>query len=113
MANPLPGLESIVRIPWVANPFRGVQFEEIWAPVAESALKFGSKGYAFLRSRDDRLLFTQFAAFESKMDFERYWYSEEVSEARVAASGMFQVPVLPVWESVVGLGSLELSPATT
>jgi len=50
----------------------------------------------------------QIAVFEKKIDFERYWYSEEISEARAEAMGLFQVPVLPLWLRAVDAGDLSL-----
>jgi len=99
--------QSLVEIPWVANPFRGDAFEDAWRPAAEAVLKYGASGYLFLRSKDDLLKFTQLAFFETKLDFERYWYSEEISEYRALASGLFQVPVLPIWHGVVSAAEVE------
>jgi len=98
---------KLVEIEWVTNPFRGDRFAEVWAPVAEAALKYGASEYAFYRSQEDPAKFTQFAFFETKLDFERYWYSEEVSDARVAAQGYFQVPVSPIWHEVIDAGVAE------
>ncbi len=95
-----------VLVPWVANPFRGDKFETAWLPAAEAALDFGATGWAFFRAKEGRLDFAQWAFFETKLDFERYWYSEEISAAREGASGLFQVPVLPVFYEITGLGSL-------
>ncbi|HEV2074889.1 MAG TPA: hypothetical protein VGR10_01470 [Thermoleophilaceae bacterium] len=96
---------GVVEIRWVANPFRADRFERAWLPVAEAALDFGAHAWAFVRSREDPQLFTQYATFPDKLSFERYWYSEEVAEARAEASGLFQVPVLPIWNDVVGSGA--------
>ena len=104
---------SVVEIRWVANPFRGDRFAELWHPVAESALEYGASAYAFFRMKEDQAIFTQLAFFESKMDFERYWYSESVSDARARAAGLFQVPVLPQWHGVIGFSSRALSPVET
>ena len=98
--------EVIVTILWHANPFRGDKFEDAWTPAAAAALDYGASSWAFLRSKDDPLDFTQMATFPDKKAFERYWYSEEISEARAAAQGMFQVPILPVFFSVKGAGEL-------
>jgi len=105
-----PG-SAVVQITWTASPFRGDKFAAIWGPMAEAALDYGATSYAFLRSSDDRLLFNQFAAFESTLDFERYWLSEQVSEARAEATGMFSLPVVPVWHTVTGAGSRLLEQA--
>jgi hypothetical protein len=98
--------ESLVFILWHANPFRGDKFEDAWRPAAQAALDYGASSWAFFRSKDDPLDFIQLASFASKTDFERYWYSEEMAEARADASGLYQVPVLPQWLRVVDAGEL-------
>jgi hypothetical protein len=100
----LDGRFSFVTITWVANPFRGDRFEELWAPAAATVTKYGARAWAFTRSKDDQLTFIQIATFENKIDFERYWYSDETAEARIACAGLFQVPVLPVWFECVDWG---------
>lgn len=97
---------SFVLINWVANPFRGDKFEEGWAPAAAAAANYGASAWAFTRSKDDTLSFMQVAVFETKMDFDRYWFSNEIAEARVRCSGMYQVPILPIWYRSVGYGMI-------
>ena len=109
LADAEPG-QLVFRVEWVANPFRGDRFEELWAPVAEAALDYGASAYAFLRSAEDPIHFTQLAWFDSKLEWERYWYSEELAEARAGAAGLFQVPLLPVPHRVVASGSREREP---
>ena len=72
----------LVEVRWAANLFRGDRFAEGWLPVAEAALDYGATSWAFYRAQDGRLDFIQHAIFPSKADFERYWYSETVAEAR-------------------------------
>jgi hypothetical protein len=98
--------DSVVLIAWHANPFRGDKFEDAWRPAAEAAIDYGATYWAFLRSKDDPLDFMQIASFGSKLEFERYWYSEEISEARAEASGLYQVPILPIWLRAVDAGEL-------
>jgi hypothetical protein len=98
--------DSVVLILWHANPFRGDKFEDAWRPAAAAVVDFGATYWALLRSKDDPLDFMQIAAFESKNDFDRYWYSEEIAEARAEASGLFQVPVLPIWLRAVDAGEI-------
>ncbi len=105
-----PG-ESVVMILWHANPFRGDKFEDAWRPAAEAALDYGASSWAFIRSKDDPLDFIQLASFASKLDFERYWYSEEIAEARAEVQGYFQVPVLPQWLRVVDAGEVAMPAA--
>jgi hypothetical protein len=104
VADAFEGRFSTVVIPWVANPFRGDRLEEAWAPAAAAVTKYGAKAWAWTRSKDDPLSFTQYAAFEKKIDFERYWYAEETAEARVQIAGLYQVPILPVWFECVSWG---------
>ena len=96
----------VVEIKWIANPFRGDAFEEIWLPAAEAALDFGATGWALFRSKEGGLDFTQLAFFPTKLDFERYWYSDEIGEVRAQAAGYFQVPVLPTFHGISGTGTL-------
>jgi hypothetical protein len=102
--RPFESRFSMVVINWVANPFRGDSLEEAWKPAAEAVTKYGARAWAWNRSKDDPLSFMQVAVFENKIDFERYWYSEETAEARIACAGLFQVPLLPVWYEAVGFG---------
>ena len=94
----------IVQIKWVANPFRGDVFAEGWLPYAEAVLDFGATKWAFYRAKDGKLDFIQTAEFESKQDFERYWYSDRVAEGRTALAGKYQVPLLPTFHEIVGSG---------
>ena len=103
MAHP----KGVVFIPWVANPFRGERFAELWLPAAEAVLRYGAHGWAFFRAKEGMLDFVQLAYFDSKLDFEHYWYSEEIAAIRTEAAGLFQVPVLPEFHEVMGMGSLE------
>jgi hypothetical protein len=95
---------SFVVIHWVANPFRGDKFEETWAAAAEAVIRFGAHAWAFTRSKDDPLSFMQLAVFDTKLDFERYWYSDEIAEYRIKCAGLYQVPLLPTWYRSVGFG---------
>ena len=104
MAEPFEGRFSMVVINWVANPFRGDRLEEAWRPAAEAVTKYGAKGWAWNRSKDDQLSFMQVAVFEKKIDFDRYWLSEEIAAARTAVGGLYQVPLLPIWYECTGWG---------
>ena len=98
--------DVVVQIAWHAVPFRGDKFEEAWRPAAAAALDYGASYWALLRSKDDPLDFQQIAAFPDKKAWDRYWYSEEMSEARADAHGLYEVPLLPVWFRAVGAGEL-------
>ena len=100
-----------VQIDWSANPMRGDAFEEAWLPAAEAALDYGATYWSFVRAKEGQLDFIQNAIFPSQVDFERYWYSEEIAEARAQVSGLFQVPVLPTFHRIVGTGVVQAANA--
>jgi hypothetical protein len=105
-----PG-DNVIVINWVANPFRAEKFLAAWLPAAETVLDYGATDWLLARSSEDPQRFDQFAVFPNKTDFERYWYSEEIADARAQANGLYQVPLLPVWWRVEGAGAIEaLSP---
>jgi hypothetical protein len=95
----------LAEIRWPINPFRGDRFAEGWLPVAEAAVDYGATSWAFYRALDGRLDFIQHAMFPSKTDWERYWYSESVAQARIELAGCYQVPLLPTLWEVVGSGA--------
>jgi hypothetical protein len=99
-----------VMIRWPINPFRGDTFAETWLPAAEAVLDYGATQWSFTRTIDGRLDFVQTAIFPSKSHFERYWYSEEVSEKRVEIAGFYQVPLVPSFWEVLGAGKAEELP---
>jgi len=96
-----------VHVKWTANPFRGDRFEELWLPAAEAVLDYGATGWAFFRAQDGLLDFMQFAFVRTKEDFDRYWYSDEIGAVRAEASGLYQVPLLPTFHRIAGIGSLK------
>lgn len=99
-----------VEIRWPINPFRGDKFATGWLPAAEAVLDFGATHWSFARALDGRLDFIQTAVFPSKADFERYWYSERLAEYRIELAGTYQVPILPTYWEIVGVGEA-ISPA--
>ena len=102
-----------VYVKWVANPLQGDRFEEIWLPAAEAVLDYGATGWALFRAKDGQLDFAQWAFVPTKDHFDRYWYSDEIGEVRAAAAGLFQVPVLPTYHKIAGMGSLAPQVAST
>jgi hypothetical protein len=99
--------DKVVAILWHATPWRADKFEDAWRPVAAAALDYGASWWAFFRSSDDPNDFTQLAVFADKQAWERYWYSEQLAEARAEAAGLFEVPVTPIWQRVVAIGEVE------
>ena len=63
--------------------------------------------------RDGRLDFTQHAIFPSKLDFERYWYSERSPRRAPSSPGYYQVPLLPTFHEIVGSGATVGAPGAS
>jgi hypothetical protein len=93
---------TMVEINWQIVPFRGDRFAELWARPAAAVLDYGAHAYSFDRSKDDPLKFKQVSYFDTKTEWERYWFSEEISDARTQIAGLYQVPLAFGWYKVVG-----------
>ena len=102
--------KGIVHIPWYATVFRGDKFAAALQEIAPVALRYGATDFVVHRSRDDHYRFLQMASFESKLDFERYWYGEEFTDFRVLCSSWFQVPVVYGWTELVTSGTMAPEP---
>ena len=98
---------GIVLIPWYATVFRGDRLEAVVNEIAPVALRYGATEYEVLRSREDRYRIRQTAAFERKMDFERYWYGSEFAAFRGEYASWYQVPVVYEWYDRTARGALE------
>jgi len=100
-------MAGVVNIPWYATVFRGDKFEVALQEIAPIAMRYGATDFEVLRSNDDRYRFWQFAYFEEKTDFERYWYGREFSDWRADYTSWYTVPVLYTWFDRVVAGSLD------
>ena len=99
-------MSKCVEVQWAITPFHSEDFIELWTPYAHAAIDFGASGYALFRSLEDNLIVRQYAYFDDKLDWERYWTSDRLSEARERAMGMFVVPIIYAWHEVVIRGSV-------
>jgi hypothetical protein len=104
------GAGGVVFIPWYATGLRGDAFAVALAQIAPVAVRYGATDYGVYRSRDDRYKFMQTAAFETGVDFDRYWYGTEFSRFRTEHSSWYQVPVLYYWNDQVAAGAVEREP---
>ena len=98
--------QGVVFIHWYSTVFRSDRFQEAVAEIAPVALRYGATEYRVYRARDDIYKFIQMATFDTKVDWERYWYSEEFSDWRADYSSWYQVPVLYGWHDIVIQGAL-------
>ena len=99
-------MAGVVHIPWYATGFSGDKLEAGLAEIAPVALRYGATHYSVYRYRDDRYKFLQTAAFESKIDWERYWMGPEFIDFRVLLSSRYQVPVVYGWTDLVATGEI-------
>ena len=97
---------GVVQIPWYATGFRADGLAEALAKIARVSLQYGATDYRVFRNRDDRYKFLQMVTFESKLDWERYWGSEEFTTFRVNHSGWYQIPLLYSWNDLIASGGL-------
>ena len=95
---------GVAQIPWYATLFRGDKFEAAVREIAPVAMRYGATDYIVYRNRDDMYKFMQCATFESKAEFEAYWYGREMTNFRTIYSGWYQVPVLYTFADVVASG---------
>jgi hypothetical protein len=102
-------MAGTVIVPWYATGFRADAFEEALGKAAAVALRYGASSYAVYRAQDDRYRFQQLAAFEAKLDWERYWEGPEMTDFRVLHSSWYQVPVLYGWWDLTAAGALAVA----
>jgi hypothetical protein len=100
-------MAGIVLVPWYATVWRGDRLEAAVEEIAPVALRYGATEYEVLRSRDDRYRIRQTAAFERKIDFERYWYGPEFEVFRAEYASWYQVPIVYEWYERTVRGALE------
>jgi hypothetical protein len=103
-------MAGTVIVPWYATGFRGNRVEDALNEIAAVALRYGASSYAVFRARDDRYKFQQFATFEDKLDWERYWEGPEMTLFRTAHSSSYQVPVLYGWWDQTAGGAIARAP---
>lgn len=98
---------GVVQIPWYATLFRGDQFAAALGEIVPVATRYGATDYRVFRNRDDQYRFNQMATFESKLEFEAYWYGPEFIEWRTVHSSWYQIPILYSWNDVIYEGGLQ------
>ena len=92
---------EVCTLDWHINPFRADRFLDLWEPSAAKAPAYGAKCWSLTRSTVAPLAFRQTMVWESRADFERYWYSEEIEHARAAIIDLYDIPLLPAWHILV------------
>lgn len=99
------GVMEICKLDIHVTPFRGDKFQELWAPAVPKVMDYGAKGFALTREEDDPLHFVQMSIWESRLGFDYYWNSDEMTKLKTECIGIYQVPLLPHWSELVSFGS--------
>jgi hypothetical protein len=98
---------GVLQVPWYATGFRGDDLEAAVSQIAPIALRYGARDYAVYRSHEDRYRILQMATFETKREFEAYWFGDEFTEMRAACSSWYQVPLVYGWSDLLVSGALD------
>jgi hypothetical protein len=94
-------MAGIVHVPWYATVFRGDKLEAAVAEIAPAALRYGATMYQVQRNRDDAYKILQMAAFETREQWESYWYGPEFNRFRAVNQSLYQIPLLYTWNDLV------------
>ena len=97
---------TAVQVAFYATAFRKDDLAAALQQIGAISLRYGAEGWHVYQSQDDLYRFTFIVEFQKRADWERYWYGEEFASMRAACSGWFQVPLLYVWQDVIGSGAL-------
>jgi heme-degrading monooxygenase HmoA len=94
-------MAEVCTLDWHVTPFRADRFLDLWEAAAAKAPAYGAKSWSLIRSTDDPLAFRQTMIWESRADFERYWYADEIAQARATIIDLYDIPLLPAWHTLV------------
>jgi heme-degrading monooxygenase HmoA len=94
-------MAEVCTLDWHVTPFRADRWLDLWESAAARMPAFGAKSWSLTRSIDDPLHFQQTSVWESRADFERYWYSDEIEKARAAVIDLHDLPLTPSWHTLV------------
>jgi hypothetical protein len=99
-------MRGVVHLPVYATGFRGDDLEAALQQLAPISLRYGARRYEVFRSRDDRYKFLTSFEFDTKGDWDAFWYGPEFTDMRAACSSWYQVPLLYAWQDLVTVGEL-------
>jgi heme-degrading monooxygenase HmoA len=94
-------MAEVCTLEWHVAPFRADRWLDVWEPAAARMPAFGAKSWSLTRSVDDPLRFVQTSVWETRAEFERYWFSDEIEAARTASLDYYDLPILPTWHTLV------------
>jgi quinol monooxygenase YgiN len=94
-------MAEVCVLDWHIAPFRADRFLDAWEPAAARMAAYGAKSWSLTRAVDDPLSIRQSSVWENRSDFERYWFSEEIEQARAAVIDLYDLPLLPTWHTLL------------
>jgi len=94
-------MAEVCTLDWHIAPFRADRWLDAWEPAAARMPAYGASSWSLIRSVDDPLHFQQTSVWESRADFERWWFSAEIEQARTAIVGLHVLPILPSWHTLL------------
>jgi len=94
-------MAEVCVLDWHITPFRADRWLDVWEPAAARMPAFGARSWSLTRSIDDPLAFQQTSVWDNRADFERYWFSDEIEEARAKSVDFYDIPILPTWHTLV------------
>lgn len=94
-------MAEVCTLEWHITPMRADRFLDLWEASAAKAPAYGAKSWSLTRSIDDPLAFRQTMVWESRSDFERYWFSDEIAQARATIIDLYDIPLLPAWHILI------------
>jgi hypothetical protein len=102
---------EVCRLDWHISPMRAMRWLDAWEPAAEKCTAYGAKSWSLTRAIDDSHAFQQTMVWEDRADFERYWFSQEIADARQTVVGWYVIPLLPTWHTLLAAESIVASGA--
>lgn len=94
-------MAEVCTLDWHITPLRADRWLDLWEPAAAKMPAYGAKSWSLIRSIEDPLLFRQTSVWESRADFERYWYSDEIEAVRAQIIDLYDLPLLPSWHTLI------------
>jgi hypothetical protein len=94
-------LMDAVQLDYHLTPFRAQRFVDLYRPAIKRPLSYGASGFLFYRSEEDSDHFVHTIFWEDRAGFQRWWFSQEMQDIRVAVAGLHGQPLLPKWNTVL------------
>jgi len=94
-------MAEVCTLDWHITPLRADRWLDIWQPAAAKMPSYGAKSWSLIRSTEDPLSFRQTSVWERRSDFERFWYSDEIEAVRAQIVDLYDLPLLPVWHTLI------------